>query len=275
MLDIQSDTDIFSSHFLKGKVALVTGASRGIGKAIALGLASAGAKVALLSRTETQNQKLQKTIELLGTECISATVDVKDTQSLELFINECRQNLGNIDILVNNAGIYYHQAVKDHLLQDWHEVLETNLTSALITCRCVVSDMIEQGWGRIINISSISGKIAEINGSAYSASKFGLIGLTQSLALETAKHGITVNAICPGWVKTDITSWQLSHNPDIIVNGQPDCSLDGIELARLSIPQERFIEPSEVAALVLFLCTHSARGITGQALNICGGLSLH
>lgn len=273
---------------LTGKVALVTGGSRGIGKAIVLKLAAAGATIASCSRTDELNLELDRTLKSTGTLCVSSTVDVTSTQALEAFIARCRDELGEISILVNNAGVYLHHPVSNHSLEQWKAVLDTNLSAAMITSRAVIPDMIKQGWGRVINIASISGKVAEINGSAYSASKFGLIGLTQSSALETAKYGITVNAVCPGWVRTDLSDAQIVENSELATthigsgfleleapeSETPD-GLERLELTRLSIPQERFIEPDEIAQVVLFLCSHGARGITGQSLNVCGGLSLH
>jgi ketoreductase len=132
--------------------------------------------------------------------------------------------------------------------------------------------MIERKWGRIINISSISGQKAEAYGTAYSASKFGLIGVTQSLALELARHGITVNSVCPGWVETDMAQEQINDPEWCRLNDiNPEESLD---IARLSVPQMRLIQPDEVAGLVGYLCSDRAKGITGQAINICGGLSI-
>src|SRR5262249_41921101 len=184
-----------------------------------------------------------------------------------------KERLGTPDILVNNAGIYKTEPVRGHSLEIWQEIIDINLTGALLTSRCVLDGMIEKGWGRIINISSISGKSGEAFGAAYSASKYGLIGLSQSMALEVARYGITVNAVCPGWVSTEMAVEQLTD--------QRWCKLNSLEpseseeIARLSVPQERFISPEEVAELVAYLCTDSARGITGQAMNICGGMALH
>jgi 3-hydroxybutyrate dehydrogenase len=202
---------------------------------------------------------------------------VTDTSAFESFIAHCKKVLGPIDILINNAGMFFHQSVNGHPLEQWTKVVETNLNAAMIASRAVIPDMIEKGWGRVINIASVSGKTAEINASAYSASKFGLIGFTQSLALETAKHGVTVNAICPGWVKTELADRQIQENLEIKTVGAIEAELmpDNTELIALSVPQERFIEPEEIAEVAIFFCSHGARGITGQALNVCGGLSLH
>jgi 3-hydroxybutyrate dehydrogenase len=264
---------------LAGKTALVTGGSRGIGKAVALKLAAAGAAVASCSRTDELNRELEQIFESQGTKGLSCTVDITDTQAFTAFIDHCQDELGQIDILVNNAGMYIHQSVDGHPLDQWTKVMETNLSAAMVACRATVPGMIDKGWGRVINIASVSGKIAEINGSAYSASKFGLIGLTQSLALETASSGITVNAICPGWVRTELSEMQITQGTDIKIAGsgtiQDSSTSDNAELIALSVPQERFIEPEEIADVALFLCSLGARGITGQAINVCGGLSLH
>jgi 3-hydroxybutyrate dehydrogenase len=258
---------------LSGRVALITGGNKGIGKAIALELAKAGASVAIGSRHAAESSQLAKQIDDLQVPYLIDACDVRDESSLQSFVSSVQQKLGKIDILVNNAGIYRMQPVHGHDLSIWKDVVDTNLTGAMLASRAVIGQMQERQWGRIINIASISGQLGEMNGSAYSASKFGLIGFTQSLALESAKHGVTVNAVCPGWVLTDMSkeqstdeSWCQEHS--IAVD-------ESIEIARLSVPQMRFIEVEEIAALVVYLCSDAARGITGQAINVCGGLSLH
>lgn len=259
---------------LAGKVALVTGASRGIGKAIALELAREGANVSVIARDKESLERVKREIDRLSPQSSSLAIscDLSKPNSLESAISDVEKKLATVSILVNNCGIYKTQEVRDHSLSVWSEIIDTNLTSALRAARSVLDGMIQQGWGRIINISSISGKQGEAYGAAYSATKFGLIGLTQSLALEVATKGITVNAVCPGWVDTDMAQNQL-HDEEW-------CKLNNIdptqskEIARLSIPQQRFVEPEEVASLVAYLCSEKARSITGQAVNICGGLSL-
>lgn len=258
---------------LTGKVAVVTGASRGIGAAIALSLARAGASIAAGARGTDQLSALESKLNALGTKCLVRSLDVKNESSVHDFLDNCQSALGHIDILVNNAGIYRTEPVVAHSLEIWRDVLETNLTGALLTCRLAVQGMIDRKWGRVVNISSVSGKVAEIWGSAYSASKFGLIGLTQALALETAQHGVTVNAICPGWVEAAMAASQLADGNYLRLTGQQAC--EALETARLSVPQMRLIQAQEVAGLVVYLCSPAARGITGQSINICGGLSLH
>jgi NAD(P)-dependent dehydrogenase (short-subunit alcohol dehydrogenase family) len=262
-----------STQGLHGRVAVVTGGSRGIGKAIALELANRGAGVAICARNEHLLSNTRKDLEKAGARVFAQVCDVRNEQSVSEFVERVKHALtGRIDILVNNAGVYRTEPVEQHSLEIWSEVLETNLTGSMLFCRAVLSGMIQQNWGRIINISSVSGRTGEIWGSAYSASKFGLIGFTQSLALETATKGLTVNAVCPGWVATEMSRTQLEDPNWCKLNSME--AKDAQDTACFAVPQNRFIEPDEVASLVAYLASESARGITGQSINICGGLSL-
>ena len=268
---------------LEGKNALVTGASRGIGRAIALELAARGARVALVARNEELLAALSGEINRLGSQSLYKSLDM----SQESFVSELSKWLKtqdfSVDILVNNAGIYSTDFIRfdqpdgwdqsdSSFSEHWKSTLAVNLTAPYLLAKIVAPKMIERNWGRIINISSISGQKAEAYGSAYSASKFGLNGITQSLALELARHGITVNSVCPGWVDTDMAQNQINDPEWCRLNDiNPEESLD---IARFSVPQMRLIEPAEVAGLVGYLCCERAKGITGQAINICGGLSI-
>lgn len=258
---------------LSGKVALVTGGSRGIGWAIARRLSEDGATIVLHARTTVELEKARSTIESTGGRCLIDTVDARSEQSIQASVTDLLQKFPDgIDILINNAGIYKASSVANHSSLDWDDTIKTNLYGPFFYSRAVLPAMLNKEWGRIVNISSISGRTGEIHAAAYSASKFGLNGFTQSLALEVASKGITVNAVCPGWVDTAMSREQL--------NDENWCKLsavapsESIDIARLSIPQMRFIEPAEVAELVFYLCTDAARGITGQSLNICGGMCL-
>lgn len=264
----------FSTQALAGKCALVTGGGRGIGRATALKLAQAGCRLFLLGRNQERLLAVSAELEALANVPAShMAIDVADSESLENAVQFFQNSQGiDIDILVNNAGIYRTEAVENHDLQSWREMLEVNLTSALVAARAVLPAMIKKEWGRIVNVSSISGKCAEAYGAAYSATKFALIGLTQATALENAKYGITVNAVCPGWVATDMAFEQI---------GDPRwCDLNGLDpeqalaITKLSVPIMRLIEPAEVAGLIVYLCTQEAAAITGQAINICGGMSI-
>lgn len=273
-----------SDKFLAGKSALVTGASRGIGRAIAFELASCGAKLALVSRNADLLESLARELDQRSLEkTIYKSLDMQ-TESFVCDLAKWLQSEDfSVDVLVNNAGIYstdYIRLEPENGWEDpdpsfdnlWKSTLAVNLTAPYRLARVLAPYMVERKWGRIVNISSISGQKAEAYGSAYSASKFGLIGITQSLALELARHGITVNSVCPGWVDTDMAQDQINDPQWCRLNHiNPEESLD---IARLSVPQMRLIEPDEVAGLVGYLCSDRAKGITGQAINICGGLSI-
>lgn len=262
----------FASHALASRKALITGAGRGIGRAVAIALAQAGCSVALLGRQEARLIAVSNEIkDLVGYQAPYFIADVGRAEELERALELVQANF-SVDILINNAGIYRTEAVADHDIASWLEVLATNLTSAVISSKACLPAMIAQNWGRIVNVSSISGKHAEAYGAAYSASKFALIGLTQATALEQARNGVTVNAVCPGWVATDMAYAQI-NDPLWCELNQIE-SEQSLEITRLSVPQMRLVEPSEVASLVVYLCTQEAGAITGQAINICGGLSI-
>lgn len=257
---------------LKGKTALITGASRGIGKAIATAFAREQANLVIVARSKDRLEETARELKALGAETWLQLIDVSSEQSILDGLAEIKKNCRQVDILVNNAGIYKTSSVAGHSSRLWNEIMSTNLSSAFIFSRELIQEMVSAGWGRVINISSISGKHAEIHGAAYSASKFGMIGLTQSLALELADKGVTVNAICPGWVNTELAREQI-EDPEWCRLNSIDPS-ESQDIARLSVPQMRFIESEEVAQLAVYLATDMARGITGQAINICGGMCL-
>ncbi len=261
----------FKADF-SGRVVLVTGASRGIGRAIALAFARAGAKLVIHARNQERLAAVAAEIKASGTEVLSRSLDVTNEEEVIAGIDEAERHFGSVHILVNNAGIYQTLPMLEHPTEIWHSILNTNLTAAFVYARQTLKRMLDNRWGRIINISSISGKHAEIHGAAYSASKFALIGLTQSLALEVADKGVTVNAICPGWVDTDMARGQLLDPEWCKLNSVN--AEESLENARLSIPQMRFIQAEEVADLALYLAGDSGRGITGQAINVCGGMCL-
>lgn len=261
-----------SADQLKDKLALVSGASRGIGRAVALALAQRGVNLILVGRKRVPLNAVKTEAENLGASCFTLVCDLIETDTWRPLLDGLVAQLGSIDILVNNAGLFKAEPVSQHSAKTWNELIAVNLSATFHLCRYVAEGMIAKRWGRVVNIASVSGKLGESYGGAYSASKFGVLGLTQSFALEVAKFGVTVNAICPGWVMTDMSAEQL--NDPNWCQWQHIDPRQSVEIARLSVPQERFIEASEVADLVLFLCSNQARGITGQSINICGGLSL-
>jgi 3-hydroxybutyrate dehydrogenase len=257
---------------LVGKTALVTGASRGIGRAIALGLAARGARLAICARQELPLRPVKEEIEKCGTTCCIMACDLAREDEIRRKFGSVLQTLGKVDVLINNAGIIKVHSTEDTPDNGWQETLRVNLGAAMTLSDLVLQSMQASGWGRIVNISSISGTIGEAFAIAYAASKAALNGATVALALQAARYGVTVNAICPGWVDTDMSRQQLSDENWCKLSGiSPEESL---QIARLSSPQERFIEPEEIGELVAFICSERAKSITGQMITVCGGLSL-
>lgn len=240
------------------RTALITGSSAGIGAEIALRLASNGYKVFLSGRNEERLQSQSVKCNAMG----YLAGDLGNDAFCEELINKANKTLGQIDVLVNNAGIYVWAPVEKTETAKIDEVLRLNLHAPYQLCKLVVPIMKKNKWGRIINIGSISGAVGEANASLYSASKAGLIGMTKALALELAEHNITVNTVNPGWVKTELAS-------DVFENG----TLDEEEQIDM-IPQRRWIHPTEIASLVSYMASDEAIGMTGQAINLCAGLSL-
>lgn len=240
------------------KNILITGSSGGIGAKIAEVLSFAGCNVFLTGRNEEKLIELSKKINAKG--FLAGCLTEENFQ--EELLKSARQKLGSIDVLINNAGAYFWSPVEKTSFEQIESLLKLNLEIPYKLCTKVIPEMKKNKWGRIINIGSISGAVGEANASLYSASKAGLIGLTKSLALELAEHGITVNIINPGWVKTKLSE-------ECIESGEIN-EEEQLEM----IPQKRWIEPEEIADLAKYLISDSARGITGQSLNLCCGLSL-
>lgn len=243
---------------LEGRVALVTGAGRGIGRAIALTLAQAGAKIAVLSRTEANAQETAQAIQQAGGNALPLALDVADPDSAEKAIEAVLKRWERLDILINNAGI-----TRDTLLlrmkdEDWDAVLQVNLKGAFLFTRSALKPMMKQRWGRIVNITSVVGLTGNPGQANYSAAKAGLIAFTKSVALEMGSRNITCNAIAPGFIETDMT--------ESLPEQVRTYALQKIPLARLGTPEE-------VAHGVLFLCSELASYITGQVLLIDGGLT--
>jgi NAD(P)-dependent dehydrogenase (short-subunit alcohol dehydrogenase family) len=254
---------------LTDKVALITGGGRGIGRAIALAFAREGADVAVLARTENE---VRRVAEEIRDECkvraFHAVCDVADVESVQGAFARVAEEFGRgADILVNNAGIAESVPFIKTRDEFWQRHLAINLSGTFYCMRAALPAMIERGWGRIINISSIAGKTGAAYIAAYSASKHGVLGLTRSVALEVATKGVTVNAICPGYVDTDMTERAIEN-----IRAKTGKPVDESRafLEQLS-PQQRLITSEEVAALALLLASHEGRGINGQAINVDGG----
>jgi 3-oxoacyl-[acyl-carrier protein] reductase len=242
---------------LKGRVAFVTGASQGIGRACALGLAEAGASIAAAARNQEKLTALISEISSRGGAAEAFAMDVAADDEVKSAIKAAIERFGKIDILVNNAGITRDQLVMRMKRADWDAVLATNLTGAYLCSQQVVGSMLKQRWGRIINITSVVGQSGQAGQANYSASKAGLIGLTMALARELGSRNITVNAVAPGFIQTAMTEGLSSELQDSMLK---------------AIPLGRFGSDAEVAAAVRFLASDDAAYITGHVLNVNGGM---
>lgn len=243
---------------LTGKTAVITGASKGLGRAMALALGEAGAKLALLARNREQLESVAADIRKLGAEAEVFIGDVTDGAQVKRMEDEVIGKFGKVQILINNAGINIRKPVTEFTLDEWRAVLDTNLTGAFLMCRAFVPHMKGQGYGRIINLTSIMSHVAIAGRTAYAASKAGLLGFTKALALELVADKITVNGISPGPFATEL-------NKPIIEN--PEANAQFIA----KIPLGRWGNVSEVGQLALYLCSEDAGFITGTDVLIDGG----
>jgi 3-oxoacyl-[acyl-carrier protein] reductase len=251
----------FMSFTFTKRTAVVTGAGRGIGKAIAEALARRGVTVVCVSKNEASCGAVAESIRAAGGSAKAVAVDVADGAAVAKACEQILAEFPTIDILVNNAGI-----TKDGLIlrmsdEDWHSVIETNLSSSFYWTKGLVRPMTRQRWGRIVNITSVSGVMGNAGQANYSAAKAGMIGLTKTLAKEFASRSITVNAVAPGFIKTDMTT-TFTDNAEVSAK-----ILD-------AVPLKRFGEATEIAAMVEFLCSEEAGYVTGQVFPVDGGMAI-
>jgi len=252
---------------LSGRAALVTGAGRGIGRAVALALARAGANVALGARTTSELDAVAAQIHGLGARAAACACDVSRPDEVRRLFEQARSALGPIDVLVSAAGVAPSALLHRTTTEQWRAALDTNLSGTFYCLREALPDMIERGFGRVVNVASVAGKTGYPYIAAYAASKHGVLGLTKCAALETAAKGVTVNAVCPGYVDTPMTDASVARIVERTGIGPAEVRK---RLEDMS-PQRRLFSVDEVASLTLYLCSDAARGITGQALSLDGG----
>jgi 3-oxoacyl-[acyl-carrier protein] reductase len=243
---------------LSGQTAVVTGASQGLGRAIARALGASGAKVGCVARSADKLAETVAAIVDAGGQAEPLPCDVRDSKAVDALIDDLAQRWGKIDILVNNAGITRDTLLPRMTDEEWDEVINTNLRGAFLFARACSRHMMRARYGRIINISSVSGLMGNPGQTNYSASKAGLIGFTRSLSRELAGRKVTINAVCPGFIESDMTK----------VLGEAV-----IEEAKKRIPAKRLGVPEDVAACVLFLASPAAAYVTGQVLTVDGGMT--
>ncbi|MFO1220940.1 MAG: 3-hydroxybutyrate dehydrogenase [Burkholderiaceae bacterium] len=251
---------------LKGKTALVTGSTSGIGLGVALALAEQGASVMLNGFGDVEPAR--RSVAALGVKASYHGADMSKPAEIEAMVRACEAEFGAVDILVNNAGIQHVAAVEDFPPERWDAIIAINLSSAFHTTRLTLPGMKRRNWGRILNVASTHGLVASAQKSAYVASKHGIVGFTKSVALETATTGITVNAICPGWVLTPLVQKQVDARA-------AQAGVDQAEAKRQLLaekqPSLQFTTAEQLGSLAVFLCSPAADNVRGVAWNVDGG----
>jgi NAD(P)-dependent dehydrogenase (short-subunit alcohol dehydrogenase family) len=260
-------TEASEGAVLQGRVAVVTGGGRGIGAAVARRLAGAGAAVAVAARSEGEIEAVAAELRRAGGRAVAVRCDVTDEGSVAALRRAVEAELGPADVLVNNAGVASSAPIARLSLAEWNRMFTVNATGTFLGTREFLPGMVERGWGRVVNVASIAGVAGARYIAAYAASKHAVVGLTRCAAAEGAARGVTVNAVCPGYVDTRMTDESVARISE-------KTGLDPAE-ARSRIvaanPQGRLLEPEEVAHLVLTLCDPLAGGVNGQAIVLDGG----
>jgi 3-hydroxybutyrate dehydrogenase len=251
---------------LAGKTAVVTGAGRGIGAACARALAGAGARVVLGARTRESVERVAADLRTLGHEAAATACDVTDPASVDALARFSAERFGEVTLLVNNAGIGHAAPLERLTLDDWNRVMAVNATGTFLCTKAFLPAMLKQGWGRVVNVASVAGLSGGRYIAAYAASKHAVVGFTRCAAMEVAAAGVTVNAVCPGYVDTEMTRESLER----IAAKTGRSREQALEAILTGTPQRRLIAPDEVAFEVLRLCAEDARGINGQTIVLDG-----
>ncbi|HEV2013536.1 MAG TPA: SDR family NAD(P)-dependent oxidoreductase [Candidatus Dormibacteraeota bacterium] len=252
---------------LTARIALVTGGGRGIGREVALALAAAGADVAVAARSAGDLEETVSRIRAAGRRGEAIVCDVAERPQVDAMIARVKNTLGDPLILVNNAGIAGSAKLTDTTDEMWDRMLRVNATGAFFCTRAVLPMMLHGKWGRIVNVASVAARAGAAYIAAYAASKHALLGLTRAVAAEVAARGITVNAVCPGYVDTEMTVASTAN----IVTKTGRSEQEARKILEGFSPQGRLMTAAEVAALITFLCSETARGITGQGIVLDGG----
>jgi NAD(P)-dependent dehydrogenase (short-subunit alcohol dehydrogenase family) len=252
---------------LEGKRAVVTGGGRGIGAAVARALAAEGAAVLVAARSLAEVEAVAGELREIGCEAWAATCDVTDPLAVAALVRTAEERLGGVDILVNNAGIANSAPLRSLTLEVWNRTFAVNATGTFLCTQAFVPGMVERGWGRVVNVASIAARAGAAYIAAYAASKHAVLGFTRSVAAELATTGVTVNAVCPGYVDTAMTT----DSVDRIVAKTSLTAEQARQAILKTSPQNRLLEPEEVAFQVVNLCDPRAKGITGQAIVLDGG----